>query len=135
MAFAIQLADASVNEALDALTAFFDDGYLRIYDGTKPATAATAITTQILLAELRFDNPAFGASSAGVAVANAIADETNAPASGTATWFRVFKSDGTSVVMDGSVGLSNAEIVLTSTAVTIGGTVSVPSFQITAPKS
>ena len=83
-------------------------GWLRIYDGTQPANADTAVSTQNILAELRFGATAFGASVAGVATANAITADSSANATGTATWFRVFKSDGTTALWDGSVGTAAA---------------------------
>src|SRR5262245_596819 len=99
----IALADIAVNAEADAVAALLNNGYLRIYDGTKPANAAVAITTQVLLAELRFANPAaFAAAVAGVALGNVITDDSSADHTGTASWFRALKSDGTSVVMDGT---------------------------------
>ena len=43
-----------------------DNGYLRIYDGTQPATANTAIGSQVLLAELRFNADAAPVAVNGV---------------------------------------------------------------------
>src|SRR4051794_35230978 len=96
-----QLSDAAASAEVDALTALLNNGYLRIYNGVQPADANTPLAGQTLLAELRFGNPAFGAGVAGVATANAITSDTDADANGTATWYRCFKSDGTTVVCDG----------------------------------
>lgn len=116
---------------LDQISAFAGNGaLLRIYDGTRPATGA-AITTQTLLAELTCGTPFAGAASGGTLTANAISDDTSANASGTATWFRVVKSDGTTFVMDGDVGTSGSDLNLDSTSIVAGGTVSVTSFAIT----
>ncbi len=136
MAFNPQLTDASVNAAIAAFLAIFDSGYLRIYDGAQPANANAAITTQVLLAELRFDSTAFGAPTAGVATANAITSDTSANATGIASWFRAFKSDGTTVVMDGTVGSSGSfDTTINSTNITSGGTVSCSNFQVTLPEN
>jgi hypothetical protein len=62
---------------------------------------------------------------------NAITADSSADASGTASWFRLLKSDGTTIVMDGDVGTSGSDLNLNSTAITAGGTVSVTSFAIT----
>ena len=67
------------------------------------------MSTQNILAELRFGATAFGASLAGVATANAITADSSANATGTATWFRVFKSDGTTALWDGSVGTAGCQ--------------------------
>lgn len=88
------------NAAADAITALAANGYLRVYSGTKPANPQTAITSQTLLAELRFGSTAFGAASAGVATANAITSDSSADADGTASWARILKSDGTTVLWD-----------------------------------
>jgi hypothetical protein len=134
MANAPKQTNLAVNTAADAACALLNSGYLRIYDGSQPATADTAISTQNLLAELRFNATAFGSSVAGVATANAITSGT-AGATGTAAWFRAFKSDGTTAVLDGSVGTSGCDLNLGSVAIQSGGVVSVSAFTYTLPKS
>jgi hypothetical protein len=109
-------------------------GFIDIYDGTQPVTADTAITTQVKLAHLTFGNPAFGASVAGVATANAIAQDVSADATGTASWFRAYKTDGTTAVYDGSVGTSGCNLNLNSVAISAGAAVSVTSFTMTESK-
>jgi hypothetical protein len=119
------------NAMIDNFCANADtQGYLRIYDGTQPTDADTNIGAQVLLAELRFSLVAFGAASAGSAAANAITSGTGLAAS-TATWFRVFKADGTTVMCDGSVGLSACNLNLNAVVVAIGATVSVSAFTVT----
>jgi len=134
MASNLKMADAGVNAEADALAALLNSGYLRIYDGTQPATADTAVSTQVLLAELRFNATAFGASSAGVITANAITDDTDANNTGTATWFRALKSDGTTSVLDGNVGTSASNLVISTTSIIQHATVSVSSFVHTVTK-
>jgi hypothetical protein len=131
---AIGLTNTAANAEIDAVTALLNTGYLRIYSGTRPATADTALSGNTLLAELRFGATAFGAGSAGVATANAITSDTAADATGTATFFRLFKSDGTTVVLDGSVGTSGSDLNLNSTAIQSGARVDVTSMTLTAPK-
>jgi hypothetical protein len=135
MALTQKLSNLGVNTEVDALAALLNDGYLRIYDGTQPTDADTAVGAQVLLAELRFGNPAFGAGVAGVATANAITQDSAANATGTATWFRALKSDGTSVVLDGSVGTSGTNLTLNSVAVQVGAILSVTAFTLTASKT
>lgn len=114
-----KFTDLEANTAADAATALLNTGYIRLYTGTQPATADTAIGSQTLLVELRFNATAFGSAAAGVSTANAITSGT-AVATGTATWFRVLKSDGTTAVFDGSVGTSSADMVLGSVAIQSG---------------
>lgn len=130
-----KLTNAAANAAANATTAQLNTGWLRIYDGTQPATADTAIGAQVVLAELRFNATAFGAAALGVATANAITSDTAANATGTASWFRAFQSDGTTVVLDGSVGTSDANIVLNSVAISSGAAVSVSAFTYTQAKA
>lgn len=131
MALTPKLSDAAANAAVDAVTALLNTGYLRIYDGSQPADADTAVGAQTLLAELRFNGTAFGAASNGAATANALTADASANASGTASWFRALKSDGTTVVFDGSVGTSGANLNLNSVAISSGAQVSVSAFTYT----
>ena len=135
MAKSPRLSNVGANAMADAFGNLMDNGYIRIYDGTQPVTADTAIGSQVLLAELRWNATAFPAASAGVAVANAITSDASANASGTATWFRSLESDGTTVCFDGSVGTSNADMVMASTTIVAGQVVSVTSAQFAVPKA
>lgn len=135
MANNVKLTNLAANTKADALTALANAGYLRIYDGTQPATGDTAIGAQVLLAELVFGGTAFGAASAGVAAANAITGDVSANATGTATWFRLFKTDGTTAILDGSVGTSGCDLNLTTVSIVAGAAVNVSSLTLTEPKS
>ncbi len=128
MAVNTQIADATVNAQADALATLLNNGYLRIYDGTQPTNADTAIGAQVLLAELRFNATAAPAASGGVLTFNAITPDSSANATGTATWFRCLQSDGTTVVMDGSVGTSASNMIMATTSIVSGVQVSVSSF-------
>lgn len=121
------------NNQLDEITALAGtSALLRIYDGTQPANANTAVGAQTLLAELVCDATAFAAAaSSGALTANAISNDASANATGTASWFRLVASNGTTVVMDGSVGTSGSDLNLNSVSITSGQTVSVSSFVIT----
>lgn len=127
-------SDTAANAACDAMAALANSGKLRIYDGTQPANADTAITTQNLLAELTMNGTAFGAAVAGVATANAITSDASADATGTATWFRLTRSNGTTVICDGSVGTADADLVLNTTSIVAGAAVAVSAFTLTESK-
>jgi hypothetical protein len=124
-----------VNAQVDAGLALLNSGYLRIYNGTKPATANTAVTTQTLLAELRYGATAFNSASAGAASANAMTQDSSANATGTATWFRALESDGTTAIFDGTAGEVGTDLVMSDADVTAGVVVSVTSHTYTLPKS
>lgn len=135
MANAPSLTNTAANAAADAVTALANSGKLRIYSGTKPATADTALSGNTLLAELTMNATAFGAASAGVATANSITSDSSADATGTATFFRLFKSDGTTVICDGTVGTSGCDLNINTTSIVAGAVVAVSAFTYTQSKS
>lgn len=131
MANNLKISTTAVNAQADALSALLNNGYLRIYDGAQPANANTAITSQVLLAELRFNATAAPAASGGVLTMNSITQDSSANNTGTATWFRALKSDGSTVVFDGSIGTSGCDLNLGSTSITSGASVAVTSMTFT----
>jgi hypothetical protein len=134
MALNPKYSNTMVNAEADAVGNALDTGYIRVYDGSQPATADTAIGAQVLLAELRFGADAFGAAVAGVITANAITADAAANATGTATWGRVLASNGTTVWFDGSAGTADANIILNTTAIVTGAEVSCSSLTFTVSK-
>ena len=125
----VGFATAVRNARLDAITTFAGaNAKLRIYNGTRPATGGTATT---LLAELTCGSSLAAAAAGGVLTFNAITSDTSADATGTATWARIVKSDGTTHVLDCSVGTSGADINLNTTSIVSGASVAVTSAAIT----
>lgn len=129
---AIKQTTAVRNAQLDALNSQTGtSAKLRIYNGTRPANANTAITSQTMLVELTCNATAFAAAaSGGVLTANAISNGT-AAATGTASWFRLWQSNGTTAIMDGDVSTTGADININNTSIATGQTVSVSSFTVT----
>ncbi len=123
-----RLSDAAANAAADAVCALLNSGYLRLYSGSQPATPNTSVTTQTLLAELRFGATAFAGAVAGMATANPLTPDASAAASGSATWFRALEVDGTTAVFDGSVGTNASNLTLNSVAIASGAAVSISDF-------
>jgi|SRR6516164_11259899 hypothetical protein len=124
--------DATVIAAVNAVTALLNSGFIRIYTGAQPAL--NGAVTGTLLATMTFGATAFPAATAAggtvTATANAITSGT-AGNTGTAGYFALVKSDGTTVVGTGSVGTSNADLNLNTLTITSGNTVSCSSFLIT----
>lgn len=121
---------------LDTITSAASSGKLRIYSGTQPADADAAIGGGTLLAELTMGATAFGsatstASTASVLTANAITQDSSADATGTAAWFRLWQSNGTTPILDGTVGTSAADLIINSTAIQVGAVVSATSLTLT----
>ena len=117
------------NADLNTRGALLNHGTLCLYDGTRPASVDTAITTQNLVVTLTFGSPAFGAAAAGSISANALTGGRGAhQPSATVAWGRCFASDGTTAVCDGSVGaeitIDNAlipyNVMVTCSGVTFG---------------
>lgn len=131
-----QLATAAVNGQADNLAARLNNGYLRIYSGAQPANTETALSGQTLLAELRFAATAAPAAAGGVLTFNALTSAA-AVATGTAAWFRALGSDGTTVVMDGTVDVSanTPNMTVATTAFSSGVTIQVTSFTHTVAKA
>ena len=101
---------------------------IRLYDGTQPTNANTAISTQTLIVSLVVSG-SFGTDSNGSITLGTVTNGT-AVASSTATFFRIVKSDGTTVVMDGSVGTSGADMNINSTTISSGQTVAITAGTI-----
>jgi len=128
---AIKTAINTRDVELNALGPLLNGGTIKIYTAAQPATPETA-ASGTLLATLTFNATAFGASSGGVITAGAITSGT-ADNTGTAGWCRLWKSDGTTAVIDGDVSTSGAFLNLNSVAISSGATVSCSSLTITDP--
>lgn len=101
---------------------------IHIYEGTQPANANTAISGQTLLVSLTISG-SFGTDSDGTITLSSVSNGT-AVATGTAQFFRITKSDNSTVVMDGSVATSGADMNLNNTSINSGQTVSITSGTI-----
>lgn len=142
MASNLFLSDNTAKTMADAAAVLANSGTLKIYSGSQPTDANTAVGAQTLLATLTFGATAFASSAASgttpsrkaTATANAITGDTSADNTGTATWFRLLKSDGTTVVLDGSVGTTGADLNLATTSLVSGVDVEVTSFTLSVPE-
>ena len=101
---------------------------IHLYTGTQPANANTALSGNTLLATLDVTG-GFGTDSNGTITVSAIGN-TTAVATGTATFFRITKSDNSTVVMDGSVGTSDADMIFNTVSFVTGDIVSISSGTI-----
>ena len=70
--------------------------------------------------ELRFNADAAPSAVDGVLTFNAITQDSNANNTGTASWFRALKSDGSTVLFDGTVGVSGSDLNIATTAIVAG---------------
>ncbi len=133
MAVNTRVGATTRNRMLDTInTELGSSPLLRIYDGTQPTDADTAIVGQVLLAELTCSSTAFGAASGGVITASAITSDSSANNTGTATWASLVTSGGTRKI-DMSVGTSSANVILNTVSIVSGATVSCSACTITMP--
>ena len=126
--FGLAAREAAIDNALNLA----NSGELIIYSGTQPATCDTALSGNTVLATFTLPATAFAAAtgSSGATVtktANAITAVT-AAATGTATWFRIYKSDDLTGVADGSVGTSSADMTMATVSIVSGAQVSISSL-------
>jgi len=128
MALNTQLSDTAANAGAAAIGTLCNGGSINIYSGSQPANANAGAGGATLLATLTLPSPTFGSASGGVLTANAITAQ-NAVATGLATWFRVLKSDASTVVYDGTVGTSGANMNMSNTSLVAGGSVAITSLQ------
>jgi hypothetical protein len=133
----------------------FKDGVLKIYNGTRPATAdaalggATVLVT-ISLASATFTSGAiaggleFGtAAAAAIGIATGAVWSGKATAAGTAGFFRLYANatdaggaDTTPFLyprIDGTVATSGGDLNMTSTAIRLDATITVDEFTLTLP--
>jgi hypothetical protein len=103
MASRFRRSALAVNTEASGLGALLNGGTLEIYDGDQPASIATAITTQVLLARLTFGDPAFKTPVDGSITAVPITDDPNAAATGRARFF-IARTAAGAIVFDGSAG-------------------------------
>lgn len=132
-----RLTNAAASAAADAVVDRIDTGgagTIKIYTGTIPTDADTAVGAQTLLATLTFSATAFGAASNGVATAAAITSDTSADATGTAAWARIANGAGTTQ-MDVTVGTSGEDINFNTVSFVSGATVAITALTYTQPKT
>lgn len=104
------------------------DAIMFIYSGAQPVNANTAILGQTALVQMTVGG-AFGTDSNGTLTITTPITGT-AIASGTASFFRITKANGATVVMDGSVGTTDADLILDTTTINNTQTVTISSGTI-----
>ena len=130
---AFQFATSARNAALDAIE--MDTGtsaILKIRSGAAPASCATADSGTVL-ATLNLPSDWLAAASSGSKSKSGTWEDTSADATGTAGHFRVYKSDGTTCQIQGSVtATGGGDMTLDNTSIASGQAVTISSFTITA---
>lgn len=128
MTTSVSVAVATRNAQADALSVNLDGGTIKIYSGTVPADADTALSGNTLLAEIPFQPDAAPAASSGTVTFDTTGmTDSSVNASGIASFFRA-ETSGSAVVMQGQVGTSGYAMNLADTNLVATGTVTITSF-------
>lgn len=134
MAAAPSLAQATANAMANAITTYMGNaGKIIIYSGTAPANADAALSGNTVLATFTGGSPVFGSASGGTITLSGVPLTVAASATGTATFFRLYKTDGTTPVFQGTVGTASADLILNTVALTSGVNVTITAGTINMP--
>ena len=131
---ALQYSVAVRNAQLDAFESTIGvSAVLRIISGTPPANCATA-QTGTLLAALTLPADWMSAASAGSKALLGTWQDTAADATGTAGYFRILDSTGTTCHAQGTITVTGGggDMTLDNTSINSNQTVTVTSFTLTA---
>ncbi len=134
MSAVVRFSDAAANAALDAIKTRIDAGSgagtVKLYTGTIPTNAGTAVGSQTLLGTLTFSDPCASSAASRTLTFSAITSDSSADATGTATWARIADSDGTTV-FDATVGSGSGVVLqLNTTSIVSGGPIAITAFTL-----
>lgn len=102
---------------------------LIIYSGTMPTNAATALSGNTAISTLTA--LVYGTPNVSTAVMSLAATSDTSAVGGTASFYRITKSDGTSCIEQGTVGTSGTDLTINSVTIASGATVSLTSGSYT----
>lgn len=129
----IQLSVNARNGRLDAIeTELGADPILKIRTGAQPADCATADSGTVL-ATLALPSDAMAAASGGSKAKSGTWEDASADAAGTAAHFRLYKNDGTTCVLQGSVTATGGggDMTVDNAVFAAGQSFTVTSFTLT----
>jgi hypothetical protein len=130
---AIQLSVAVRNARLDAIeTAIGASAILKIRSGSIPADCAAADAGSAL-AVVNCPSDYLAAAASGAKAKSGTWEDTSADASGTATHFRLYASDGTTCHMQGTVTATGGggDLTVDNTSFASGQAFTVTGFSLT----
>lgn len=130
---AVQLATSTRNARLDAIET--DTGVsaiLKIRTGAQPANCAAADSGTVL-ATYNLASDWAAAAGSGAKSLNDLPLSDTGEAAGTAGHFRLYKTDGTTCQMQGSITATGGggDMTLDNTSIAVGQAVNVTAFTIT----
>lgn len=130
---AIQLGVAARNARLDAIeTAAGTAALLRIYSGAMPADCAT-VASGTLLVEMSLPSDWMAAASSGSKAKAGTWQDASANATGTAGYYRIYDSGGTTCHVQGTVTATGGggDLTLDNTSIASAQSVTVTSYSWT----
>ena len=131
---AVQWSDALRNALLDVWESTIGtSAKIRIYSGAVPAEESTALSGNTLLAEWSLASDWAAAAAGGVKSLSGVPLEVTAAAAGTATFYRIYNSAGSTCHEQGTVGTSGTDMTIDNTSIASGQTVRLTAFSKTAP--
>lgn len=131
---AIQFSESVRNGMLDAIeTVTGVSAVLKIRSGAAPANCAAADSGTVL-ATLSLPSDWMAAAASGSKAKSGTWEDITADATGTAAHFRVYASDGTTCVMQGTVTQTGGggDMTLDNVSIAVNQTVTVTAFTLTA---
>ena len=131
----LQYSTAVRNAKLDAVeTAIGVSAILKIRTGAQPASCAAADSGSVL-ATLNLPSDWMAAASGGSKAKSGTWEDTSADAAGTAAHFRLYKSDGTTCIMQGSITATGGggDLTVDNTTFAAGQDFLITGFTLTAP--
>lgn len=128
---ALQLSAAVRNARLDAIEAAIGvSAIMKIYTGSMPSDCAQARTGTVL-ATLNLPSDWMAAASGGAKAKSGTWQDASADNNGTAGYFTIFASDGTTVHMQGTCGIGTGDLQLDNTSLATGQSFTVTGFTLT----
>lgn len=131
----IQLSTNARNGLLDAIeTELGASPVLKIRSGAVPANCAAADSGTVL-ATCNLPADAMAAASGGSKAKSGTWEDTSADNTGTAAHFRLYKSDGTTCVLQGTVTATGGggDMTVDNTSFVAAQAFSITGFTLTAP--
>lgn len=137
---AIFWSDTVRNATLEAWEAAIGtSARIRIYAGAVPAHESASLGSATLLAEFSLGSDWATAASGGEKVLAGLDPspgaglQTTATATGTATFYRIYASNGSTCHEQGTVGTSGADLIVDNTSIALGQTVRINQWKKIAP--
>lgn len=130
---ALQFSTDVRNAMLDAIeTTGGASCKLKIRTGAAPANCGTADSGTVL-ATLDLPSDWMAAAASGQKAKAGTWEDASADDTGTADHFRIYKNDGTTVVMQGTVGTGSEDLVVDNDSFAAGQQFTITGFTLTAP--